>query len=81
MTEVQNKPLQTIRDGALKATIWRNANDKGDFISVTLSRIYKDHEGNFKETNSLSGSELLRIARLAHIAYDEILIELGQNPE
>jgi hypothetical protein len=28
------KPAATIRDGALKATIWRNSGDKGEFHSV-----------------------------------------------
>ena len=65
------KPIDTIRDGALKATIWKNAAEKGHFYSVDFSRTYKDGE-TFKDSHSFSGSEPLQIARLANLAYDRI---------
>ena len=68
-----NQPTLTIRDGALKATIWKNFGENGNFYSVELSRTYTDSAGEFHESNSFSGNELLRIARLAEQAYDEIL--------
>ncbi len=43
------------------------------FYSMELTRTYKQDD-QFKDSNSFSGSELLRIARLANIAYDEIAI-------
>lgn len=64
-----NQPTQTLRDGSLKATIWSNPNEKGHFYSVTLTRSYTDAEGNWHETSSFSGSEVLRISRLADQAY------------
>lgn len=76
-----NKPLQTLRDGALKAAIWKNSHEKGEFFSVRFSRTYKDQEGNYQDAHTFSGPELLRIARLADIAYSEILIEQGHDPE
>lgn len=69
-----NQPVQTLRDGSLKATIWANFGDKGTFYSVQLTRLYQDAEGNYHDSDSFSNAQLLRIARLAHIAYDEILI-------
>jgi len=77
MTTQKNKPIDTIRDGSLKATIWKNFGEKGNFHSVDFSRTYKQGEA-FKDSRSFSGSELLRIARLANIAYDEIA-ELRQK--
>lgn len=65
------KPIDTIRDGALKATIWKNPTEKGHFYSVDFSRTYKDGEA-FKDSHSFSGGEPLQIARLAHKAYDRI---------
>jgi hypothetical protein len=73
-------PIDTLRDGSLKATIWKNSGEKGDFYSVDLTRTYKQGD-QFKDSNSSSGSELLRIARLAHIAYDEIAIMRGKASE
>jgi len=65
-----NKPTETLRDGNLKAVIWKNAGEKGDFYTVSLTRTYKDAAGNYQDADSFSGSELLRIAHLATRAYD-----------
>lgn len=73
-----NKPINTIRDGSLKATIWKNRGEKGDFYSVEFSRTYKQGE-EYKDSRSFSGAELLRISRLANIAYDEIAILRGND--
>lgn len=69
----QEKPILTIRDGALKASIWANRTDEGKiFHSVTFGRTFTDAEGHPKTSTSFSGSDLLKIARLADKAYDHI---------
>lgn len=70
-TTSTNQPIDTLRDGALKATIWKNPTDKGWFYSVEISRTYKQGEV-FKDSHSFSGTEPLQVARLAHRAYDRI---------
>ena len=65
-----NQPIDTLRDGRLKATIWKNFGEKGNFYTVTLTRSYQDEAENWKDSDSFSGSELLRIAHLATRAYD-----------
>ena len=65
-----NKPIDTLRDGSLKATLWKNSSENGAFYSVNLARTYKDEADNYQDTDSFSGSDLLRIARLAGKAYD-----------
>lgn len=72
MTKQNNKPQATLRDGALKATIWKNQAENGTFYSVDLSRTYQDEQGDYHDSHSFSGSELLRIAHLASKAYDQI---------
>ena len=69
-----NKPVDTIRDGALKATIWANPYKEGDGLrySVELVRSYTDNDGNWHDTNSFGNGELLRVARLTGKAYDRI---------
>lgn len=79
MSTSNKKPVDTIRDGSLKATIWANFGEKGTFYSVQLSRSYQDAENNWHESDSFTNSQLLRIARLAHIAYDEILIRRNED--
>jgi hypothetical protein len=82
-TSTTTKPAKTIRDGALKATIWKNAGEKGEFFSVRFSRTWKDEQGNLHDTDSFSGSELLRLSHLAAKAYEEVgvLRQPASGPE
>lgn len=66
-----NKPAFEIRDGALKAVGWANSSEKGTFYSVDLIRSYKDGD-NWKETRSLSGSDVLKGANLLNRAYNRM---------
>lgn len=68
-----NQPVETIRDGALKATIWENPTEDGQTRhSIQIVRSYTDSAGNWHETSRYSRSELLRVSRLADRAYDLI---------
>tara|TARA_R110002072_G_scaffold243698_2_gene402894 strand:- start:10307 stop:10579 length:273 start_codon:yes stop_codon:yes gene_type:complete len=78
MKNSTSTPVATLRDGAIKATIWSNLGEKGTFYSVQITRTYKDDQG-YHDTSSFSGSELLRVARLMNIAYDEILIRRNKD--
>lgn len=71
--ETKNQPTEMLRDGALKAVIWRNEHEKnGPFFTVNFARTYTDAEGKYHDTDSLSGAQLLRLARLAEKAYDRV---------
>ena len=66
----KTKPAITLRDGALKATVWKNPAKDGSFYSVRIARTYRDEQGGYHDSNSFSGAELLRVARLAEKAFD-----------
>jgi hypothetical protein len=68
--ETKQRPVETLRDGSIKASIWKNEGEKGTFFAVTFARTYEDKDGKLQDTNSFSGVELLRLARLADKAYD-----------
>lgn len=68
----QNKPIQTLRDGLLKATIWKNHSENGSRYTVTFSRAYKAADGQYHDSDSYSGAELLRLSYLANHAYHAI---------
>jgi hypothetical protein len=68
-TSKHNQPIDQIRDGALKATIWANTGEKGVYYSVSIARTYRTENG-YNETNSFRGADLLKLARLAQKAYD-----------
>ena len=72
MTTQKNTPIQTLTDGRIKAAIWKNLGEKGNFYSVTFTRSYRDTEGNWHDTDSFSGTELLILGRLSARAYDAI---------
>lgn len=65
----KNRPEETLRDGNLKATIWRNEGEKGPYWSVTLAKSYKDERGDYQDTHSFTGTDLLRVAELSRDAY------------
>ena len=67
-----NRPAATIRDGNLKATVWRNASDSGPWYSVDLIRSYKTDDG-WQDTTSMRSDDLPRIAFLAQRAYAAVL--------
>ncbi|MEM9281828.1 MAG: hypothetical protein AAGA96_08380 [Verrucomicrobiota bacterium] len=66
-TENKNKPVHTTRFGNVKAALWQN--DSG-FINVTLERIYKDGEDNWKSSSSLGRDDLPKAIRALEQAYD-----------
>jgi hypothetical protein len=72
MTTKPNKPIQTLRDGNLKAAIWSNQGEKGGFYNVTFSRTWIDAEGKFHDSDTFSRADLLRLAHVATHAYDLI---------
>mgnify|MGYP003628155430 CR=1 FL=1 len=72
-----NKPVATLRDGAIKATIWRNevkTDGKANvFFSVDISRTYQDENDQYHDTHSFSGGQLLQVSRMAQKAYDRLV--------
>lgn len=68
-TETKQRPVETLRDGPIKAAIWRNESENGPFFAVTFARTYKDSEGKLHDNDSFSGTQLLQLARLADRAY------------
>lgn len=66
-------PADVIRDGNIKATIWKRESDEGGgFFNTTFSRTYKDEEGNYRDTGSFGANDLLRLSELARSAYGRV---------
>jgi hypothetical protein len=72
-TTPTNRPIATLRDGSLKASVWGNPGESGVRYNVDLVRSYTDEQGAWRDTRSLSGGELLRAARLLERAYERVL--------
>lgn len=63
-----NAPVDVIRDGALKATIWKNNGENGEFFSTTLSKTFEQN-GALQDGHSFTSGDLLRISELSRRAY------------
>lgn len=77
MTQTNSKPAATIRDGAIKATIWPSTAENGPDFSTKLTRTWVDDQGNFHDSDRLSGTDLLKASRILAKAYDRE-VELKQ---
>ena len=73
------KPVDAIRIGRVKATIWRNGPDEQPRHNVTFSRLYKDGD-QWKSTQSFGRNDLLVLAKVADQAHSR-LFELPQEQE
>ena len=67
----KNKPVETLRMGALKASIWKNESEGQAFYNVTFSRSYKKGE-EWHESDSYGRDDLLPLAKLADMAHTRI---------
>ncbi len=76
MSENEEKgPLQTLRDGPVFVKLWRQESEKGPFPTAQIGRTYVDKKtGEYKESHSLSGRDLLKLQALVPDAYKEIVL-------
>ena len=65
----KDRPVENLREGPLKAAIWRNESEKGAYHSVTLARTYKDKNGDLRDTNSFRAKDMLSLSELARRAH------------
>lgn len=68
-TQESNKPVETLRDGNLKASIWRNEGENGPSYSTTFARTWRDDQGRFHDSQSYAGTDMLRLGELSRTAY------------
>ncbi len=66
---MSNTPEDTIRDGRIKATLWRNEGEKGPYVSTDFSRSWQDSEGQWHDSKSFGLGDLLGLSELARTAY------------
>ena len=66
-----NQPINEIRIGRVKATIWQNGTEDRPRHNVTFGRIYKDGD-DWKSNHSFGRDDLLVLAKVADQAHSEI---------
>ena len=66
------KPADAIRFGRVKATIWMNTTEDGQYrYSVVFSRIYREGD-QWKSTHSFGRNGLLLLAKVADLAHTRV---------
>lgn len=80
MTE--NKPVKTFRSGGVKASVWKNTTEKNgqsiEFYNVSVTRSYKDKDGNWQETNNYTSADLPKLSAVARLAFDHLNVKEDQ---
>ena len=74
-----NRPVQTIRHGRIKATIWLNQTQKGPMYNVTFSRSYQNDSGSWADSPSFNFEDLMTVAKCAFDAHTWISTERAKN--
>lgn len=68
------KPEKTIRAGAIEASIWLNEAENGQFRTISLSRNYKDKEGNWKNSGTLRTNDIPKAMLVLNKAYEYLAL-------
>jgi hypothetical protein len=66
-----NKPVHTLRHGAISASIWRQETEQGPMFNVSFQRAYKEGEA-WKNSTSFGQNNLLLLNLLAARAFEWI---------
>ena len=69
-----NTPIDEVRIGSVKAAIWANqvGDDGATRYGVTLGRLYRTEDGEWKTTRSFGLNDLLVVAKVADKAHTRI---------
>ena len=73
------KPVDEIRIGRVKATVWKNGTEDQPRYNVTFSRLYKEGD-QWKSTQSFGRNDLLVLRKVADQAHSR-LFELPVEEE
>ena len=75
------QPVDEIRIGRVKATIWRNGTDEQPRHNVTFGRLYKEAD-QWKTTQSFGRNDLLVLAKVSDQAHSRIFaLPQEEEPE
>ena len=75
-----HKPIDEVRIGRVKATIWKNGTEDAPRYNVTFSRLYKDGD-QWKSTPSFGRNDLLTLAKVADLAHARIYSLPQEQPD
>lgn len=75
-----NRPVHEVRLGRIRAAIWENEVENGKRHNVTVSRLYKDDEGEWRDSSSFGRDDLPLLGKVSDLAHTWIF-EHGSTQE
>jgi hypothetical protein len=75
----KNRPIEELKIGRVRAAVWKNESESGPYFSVTFSKLYKDQEGNWKDTTSYTRDDLMLVAKVADMAHTWLFTHNGEG--
>jgi len=80
----KQKPDNKFKAGAVTATVWANEmtdRQGGKFLvyTVAFERVYKDRDGNWKNTNSLRVNDIPKLRLVAQEAYEYLVRKSNED--
>ncbi len=64
-----SRPVHEVRLGRIRAAIWCNDTRSGTRYNVTLSRLYRDDDGNWRDSTSFGRDDLLLAGKVLDLAH------------
>ena len=74
------KPVHEVRLGRIKAAIWENDTENGSRHNVTISRLYKDEDDNWRDSGSFGREDLPLVAKVTDMAHTWIFMQKQEEP-
>ena len=75
-TPDRNRPVHVVRLRNVRAAIWANDTETGLRYNVTVSRLYKDGDQQWKTSDGFGRDDLLLLAKVLDLAHSWICEEL-----
>lgn len=77
----KNRPVHDVRMGRICGAIWTQAGTDGQtWYTVTISRIYRDNDGNWQRSDSFNRTDLPLVAKVADLCHTWVY-QQGQQDE
>jgi len=64
-----SSPVESHRDGRVRATIWKQYSEQGDFYTASIASLYQDKNGDIQEGNSFTDTNLLKLSEISRRTY------------
>jgi hypothetical protein len=75
----KKRPVHEIRIGRIRAAIWENESENGTFHNVTLSRLYKDDDDQWRDSASFSRDDLPLVAKVCDQVHSWIFQQAAEK--